>query len=186
LPTFKCLPENRGQHNATIHLLPQESNVIAAVRRAYEKVKAGELAEFPTIEWYIHTQADPTLQDDRRRHNAAFFVEWVPYTVKGREPGKRKNPATFSTFSTLLKSLLRIQRQRCGCFRPDPAKNRTIFRDFRRSYPSCRQTVLLDPEDGRYATPIAWIVLMQRGLPPGRGRSWDAPDTTPPCASSAI
>jgi phytoene dehydrogenase-like protein len=82
LPTFKCLPQNRGQHNATIHLLPQQANVIDAVRAAYDRVKAGELADFPTIEWYIHTQADPTLQDDRKRHNSAFFVEWVPYTLK--------------------------------------------------------------------------------------------------------
>src|SRR5688572_25047133 len=59
LPTFTCLPENRGQHNATIHLLPQEKGVIDHVRRGFEKVKRGELAEFPTIEWYIHTQADP-------------------------------------------------------------------------------------------------------------------------------
>jgi phytoene dehydrogenase-like protein len=82
LPTFKCLPENRGQHNATIHLLPQEEDVIAHVRRAFETVKEGKLADFPTIEWYTHTQADPSLQDDRGRHNAAFFVEWVPYTLK--------------------------------------------------------------------------------------------------------
>jgi phytoene dehydrogenase-like protein len=52
------------------------------VRRAYDSVKRGELADFPTIEWYIHTQADPTLQDDRGRHNSAFFVEWVPYALK--------------------------------------------------------------------------------------------------------
>lgn len=82
LPTFRCLPENRGQHNATIHLLPQQTNVIDAVRSAFATVKAGGLADFPTIEWYIHTQADPTLQDDRKRHNSAFFVEWVPYTLK--------------------------------------------------------------------------------------------------------
>ena len=84
LPTFKCLPENRGQHNATIHLLPQEEGVINHVRRGFEKVQAGELADFPTIEWYIHTQADPSLQDDRGRHNAAFFVQWVPYELKGK------------------------------------------------------------------------------------------------------
>src|SRR5688500_8240343 len=83
LPTFTCLPENRGQHNATIHLLPQVSDVIAHVKRGFEKVQAGELAEFPTIEWYIHTQADPSLQDDRGRHNAAFFVQWVPYALSG-------------------------------------------------------------------------------------------------------
>jgi phytoene dehydrogenase-like protein len=83
LPTFSCLPENRGQHNATIHLLPQEADVIGHVRRGFQKVKAGELADFPTIEWYIHTQADPTLRDDRGRHNSAFFVQWVPYELAG-------------------------------------------------------------------------------------------------------
>jgi phytoene dehydrogenase-like protein len=83
LPTFSCLPENRGQHNATIHLLPQEKDVVAHVRRGFEKVKAGELADFPTIEWYIHTQADPSLRDDRGRHNSAFFVQWVPYELSG-------------------------------------------------------------------------------------------------------
>ena len=83
LPTFKCLPENRGQHNATIHLLPQVSDVLNHLRRGFEKVRAGELADFPTIEWYIHTQADPTLQDDRGRHNSAFFIQWVPYELSG-------------------------------------------------------------------------------------------------------
>jgi len=83
LPTFTCLPENRGQHNATIHLLPQGEEVIARIREGFQRVQAGELADFPTIEWYIHTQADPTLRDDRGRHNAAFFVQWVPYALAG-------------------------------------------------------------------------------------------------------
>jgi phytoene dehydrogenase-like protein len=83
LPAFACLPENHGQHNATIHLLPQVSNLIDYLRGGFAKVRAGELAEFPTIEWYIHTQADPTLQDDRGRHNSAFFVQWVPYELSG-------------------------------------------------------------------------------------------------------
>jgi phytoene dehydrogenase-like protein len=56
------------------------------LRRGFEKVQRGELAEFPTIEWYIHTQADPTLRDDQGRHNAAFFIQWVPYELSG---GKR-------------------------------------------------------------------------------------------------
>lgn len=82
LPVFKCLPEDRGQHNATIHLLPQEKDVMSRIRAGFEKVQAGELAEFPTIEWYIHTKADPGLRDERGRHNAAFFVQWVPYELK--------------------------------------------------------------------------------------------------------
>lgn len=92
LPTFACLPENRGQHNATIHLLPQERDVIGCVRRGFEKVKVGELAEFPTIEWYIHTQADPTLQDDQGRHNSAFFVQWVPYELSGGKTWETEEP----------------------------------------------------------------------------------------------
>lgn len=84
LPTFTCLPHNRGQHNGTIHLLPQVDDVIGHVRRGFETVMAGGLADFPTIEWYIHTQADPSLQDNRGRHNAAFFVQWVPYTLAGK------------------------------------------------------------------------------------------------------
>jgi phytoene dehydrogenase-like protein len=83
LPTFTCLSENRGQHNATIHLLPQGPDVIADVRRGFEKVQAGELADFPTIEWYIHTQADPSLRDEHGRHNSAFFVQWAPYELAG-------------------------------------------------------------------------------------------------------
>jgi phytoene dehydrogenase-like protein len=83
LPTFTCLRENRGQHNATIHLLPQEPDVIEHVGRGFENVRAGQLADFPTIEWYIHTQADPTLKDDLGRHNSAFFLQWAPYELSG-------------------------------------------------------------------------------------------------------
>jgi phytoene dehydrogenase-like protein len=83
LPTFACLPENRGQHNATIHLLPQVTDVIGHIRRGFERVQAGDLAEFPTIEWYIHTQADPSLRDEQGRHNSAFFVQGVPYALSG-------------------------------------------------------------------------------------------------------
>jgi phytoene dehydrogenase-like protein len=83
LPAFRCLPENRGQHNATIHLLPPEKGVIDHIRRSFETVQAGHLADFPPIEWYIHTQADPSLQDEQGRHNSAFFVQWVPYELQG-------------------------------------------------------------------------------------------------------
>jgi phytoene dehydrogenase-like protein len=84
LPKFKCLPERRGQHNATIHLLPQVEKPIEHIRRGYEEVQAGRLADFPTIEWYIHTEADPSLKDAEGRHNSAFFVQWVPYALAGK------------------------------------------------------------------------------------------------------
>ena len=84
LPTFKCLPENLGQHNATIHLLPtEEKNLISHIKRGFDDVQNGKLAAFPTIEWYIHTQADPSLKDKDGNHNSAFFVQWVPYELSG-------------------------------------------------------------------------------------------------------
>lgn len=84
LPTFTCLPENRGQHNATIHLLPPENNIMQTIKKGFEEVQKGRLAEFPTIEWYIHTQLDPSLQDPGKHHSSAFFVQWVPYKLEGK------------------------------------------------------------------------------------------------------
>ena len=54
------------------------------IRKGFETVQAGELADFPTLEWYMHTPADPTLRDDRGRHNSAFFVQWVPYELHNK------------------------------------------------------------------------------------------------------
>lgn len=82
LPTFTCLPEDRGQFGPTIHLLPQE-DVIESLAKAYAATKAGKLAEFPSIEWYFHTPIDPSLRDDQGHHNSALFVQWVPYQPKG-------------------------------------------------------------------------------------------------------
>ncbi len=82
LPEFTCLPEDRGQHRGTIHILPQEQP-LAALDAAWEAVQAGKLAEEPTIEWYIHTTLDPSIGDARGRHSAALFVQWVPYAIEG-------------------------------------------------------------------------------------------------------
>jgi phytoene dehydrogenase-like protein len=81
LPRFTCLPEDRGQHRTTTHLLPHGRDVLAAVRRAFDQAQAGLLPDFPAIEWYTHTAVDPSLKDDRGRHSAAFFVQWVPYEL---------------------------------------------------------------------------------------------------------
>jgi phytoene dehydrogenase-like protein len=91
LPTFTCLPENRGQFGPTIHLLPDESVVLDQLRDGYAANQRGELTPFPSIEWYIHSSIDPTLQDKEGRHNSALFVEWVPYALKGTTWEKEKD-----------------------------------------------------------------------------------------------
>jgi phytoene dehydrogenase-like protein len=81
LPKFKCLPEDRGQFGPTIHLLPDEKDVMRSLHEGFAAVQEGRLAEFPTIEWYIHTTIDPSLRDSEH-HNSALFVQWVPLELK--------------------------------------------------------------------------------------------------------
>jgi len=83
LPVFRCLPTDRGQHQATIHLLPQGADVLDQVRSSYADAKAGRLADCPTIEWYIHTTLDPTLKDSAGHHSSALFVQWAPWDIEG-------------------------------------------------------------------------------------------------------
>jgi hypothetical protein len=83
LPKFTCLPERVGQHHGTMHLLPQD-DVIGQLRQGFDDACNGILPEFPTIEWYIHTPVDPTLQDAAGHHSSAFFVQWVPHQPKAR------------------------------------------------------------------------------------------------------
>ncbi len=80
LPQFSCLPETRGQHHGTIHLLP-DRDVLSNVRTAFAEASAGELPSWPTIEWYIQTTVDPSLGDAAGRHSSALFVQWVPYEL---------------------------------------------------------------------------------------------------------
>ena len=85
LPRFTCLPEALDRRGAafgpTIHLLPDEDDVLASLQRSFEEMRAGRLPEFPTIEWYIHTTIDPSMRDEEGRHNSALFVQWVPHTL---------------------------------------------------------------------------------------------------------
>jgi phytoene dehydrogenase-like protein len=79
LPRFSCLPADApSPFGSTIHLLPQEQP-LDAVRAMWADVQAGRLPDFPTIEWYLHTTADPTLRDEAGHHSSALFVQSVPY-----------------------------------------------------------------------------------------------------------
>jgi phytoene dehydrogenase-like protein len=83
LPTFSCLPAGGpSPFGSTIHLLPQDEPM-AAVRAMWVDVEAGRLPDFPTIEWYVHTTADSSLQDDAGHHSSALFVQSVPYSIAG-------------------------------------------------------------------------------------------------------
>ncbi len=80
-PSFRCLPQHGPAFGPTIHLLPEEGSVLAELDRGWRAVQAGKLADFPSIEWYMHSTVDSSLSDARGRISSAFFVQWVPYEL---------------------------------------------------------------------------------------------------------
>jgi phytoene dehydrogenase-like protein len=93
LPQFSCLPAGTpSPFGSTIHLLPGSAGLsgaddrespMAALRAMWAEVQAGRLPEEPTIEWYVHTTVDPSLQDAAGHHSSALFVQSVPYELEG-------------------------------------------------------------------------------------------------------
>lgn len=80
-PRFRCLKNASAQFGPTIHLLPDEKIVLSELDRAWQQVQRGELPDFPSIEWYMHSTIDPTLSDEHGTISSAFFVQWVPYRL---------------------------------------------------------------------------------------------------------
>jgi phytoene dehydrogenase-like protein len=87
LPRFSCLPDGApSPFGSTVHLLPGSDGAVApmaALRRMWDQVRAGELPAEPTIEWYVHTTVDPSLRDPAGHHSSALFVQSVPYAPAG-------------------------------------------------------------------------------------------------------
>jgi phytoene dehydrogenase-like protein len=92
LPRFSCLPaDSPSPFGSTIHLLPGSAGLtgatadspMAALRAMWADVQAGRLPAEPTIEWYLHTTVDPSLQDAAGHHSSALFVQSVPYSPAG-------------------------------------------------------------------------------------------------------
>jgi len=106
LPQFTCLPADApSPFGSTIHLLPQQAP-LDSVRAMWADVQAGRLPEFPTLEWYLHTTADPTLQDPDGHHSSALFVQSVPYDIAG------------SSWDTELSSYVEKMLAICNRFAP--------------------------------------------------------------------
>jgi len=80
-PSFRCLQAPPAQFGPTIHLLPEEASVLAELERGFRAVQNGHLADFPSIEWYMHSTVDHSLTDPQGRISSAFFVQWVPYQL---------------------------------------------------------------------------------------------------------
>lgn len=86
LPTFAALPEPRGQHGTTVHLMPPPAangSLLTAVREAFDAATAGRVDVVPPLEWYLHSTLDTSLQDAEGRHSSVLFVQGVPHEPAG-------------------------------------------------------------------------------------------------------
>ena len=83
LPRFAALPEDRGQHGTTVHLLPGVDGVLDSLRATFDDAAAGRLPDAPPLEWYLHSTVDSSLQDSAGNHSSALFVQGVPHEVAG-------------------------------------------------------------------------------------------------------
>jgi phytoene dehydrogenase-like protein len=88
LPVFAALPEERGQHGTTVHLLPPpaaDGSVLTALRDAFDAAQQGRLDATPPLEWYLHSTLDTSLRDDAGNHSSALFVQGVPHRPAGSD-----------------------------------------------------------------------------------------------------
>lgn len=86
LPKFAALAEDKGQHGATIHLVPGVgvgSDVVASLASSFADAEAGKLPSAPPLELVIPTATDVALRDAEGRHHASILVPWAPYDLAG-------------------------------------------------------------------------------------------------------
>lgn len=81
VPSFACLPEDRGQHRATTFLLPEDG--VRGLGRAFADANAGRIPADTPIEMVFPNRTDTTLRDPDGRESASMLVPWVPYDVAG-------------------------------------------------------------------------------------------------------
>jgi phytoene dehydrogenase-like protein len=84
LPRFVALPEDRGQHGATIHLVPGAGlDAVSRLEATFVEAQDEKLPGAPTIEMVIPTAGDPSLRDAEGHHHASLLVPWAPYDLAG-------------------------------------------------------------------------------------------------------
>jgi phytoene dehydrogenase-like protein len=84
LPKFTSLPADRGQHGATIHLVPGAgTDAITRLASGFAEAEAGTLTTSPPLELVIPTVTDPSLCDADGRHHVSVLVPWAPYDLAG-------------------------------------------------------------------------------------------------------
>ena len=171
LPKFTCLPEDTGQYGPTIHLLPDEKDVMRHDQgRLRDGAARASSIRFPTIEWYIHTTVDPSLKDDAGPSQLArSSCSGCRTSSKGTTLGGGRG-ALRAAAAVDLRSL-RAGHERPGRrhVRAAPAEDRAALRHHARAHPPRRQRASASPTACRTRTPIAGLYSCSAGCHPAGG-----------------
>ncbi|GMH38638.1 hypothetical protein BSKO_06522 [Bryopsis sp. KO-2023] len=82
LPKFTC-SDSPDTLKGTIHIIPNGDNPLDEIKRGWKNCKQGKLPEFPSMEMYVHTTVDESLRNREGHHNAALFVDSMPFEIDG-------------------------------------------------------------------------------------------------------
>ena len=171
LPRFSCLPDDRGQHGATVHLLPPGPGVIDHLRRSFAQAEAGELPEFPGIEWYTHTRVDPSMQDEAGPAQRGVLRPVGSAYARTQQLGVRGSALRRPSDRPRRPVCAGLSRERGGRVPADACRHRIALRYDRRPHPSRGQQLRVRSADAvRHAD--RGVVCVRRGLPSGRVGDW--------------
>ena len=167
LPSFRV--PARGPRSSTARRFTccrRDRTSSASSAAASTQSRPANCADFPT-DRVVHPHAvDPTLRDERGRHSAAFFVQWVPYQLADGTLGGRGGGYVRHLLELADRFAPGFSRERGGRAHAHPAEIERAFRHLRRPHPPRGQHVRLRSAMP-YATPVEGLYL-QRRMPPGR------------------
>jgi phytoene dehydrogenase-like protein len=171
LPDFKAFSGAPGpQHRATMHICPS----VEYIERAWDDAKYGRPSHAPLIEMTIPTMYDPTLAPEGR-HIMGIFLQYAPYTLKGTNWDREREPYT--------ERVLDVIEEYCPNIRSLVEHKQTLTPlDLERRFGltggnifhgemSLDQMFVLRPLAGwaSYRTPVRGLYLCGSGAHPGGG-----------------
>ena len=161
-------------YGPTIHLLPDEHDVLASLEQSFADVQAPASSPSSRPSSGTSTRTvDPTMKDEHGHHNSALFVQWVPYALSGGKSWETEEDRYVKHLLSHLRPLRAgHERPRGRHVRAARRRRSSALRHHARAHPPRRQRASASPT----ACPTRR---------PSRASTRAAPARTPRAASSA-
>ena len=185
LPRFTCLPEDRGQYGPTIHLLPDEDEVIASLRHGVRRGAGRAAARLPHHR-VVHPHHGRSQPARRRRATTTRRCSCSGCRTSWRQSTWEAEEERYVQHLLSLCDRFAPGHLATWWSTPSPCTRR------RSSSTSASPAGHIHHVDNSfgfadrlpYATPLAGPLLVQRRLATRPARSSAPPATTPPSGSS--